>query len=56
MLFKDDGVGISEDVDLTTLGLTIANALMDQLGGTSGMSRSDGCEVHITSPAWLAHF
>ena len=54
MLFKDDGVGISEDVDLnlpSTLGLTIVNALTDQLGGTIGMSRNDGCEVHITFPA-----
>ena len=54
MLFKDDGVGISEDVDLnrpSTLGLTIVNALTDQLGGTSGMSRNDGCEVNITFPA-----
>ena len=54
MLFKDDGVGISEDVDInrpSTLGLTIVNALTDQLGGTIGMSRNDGCEVHITFPA-----
>ena len=54
MLFKDDGVGISEDVDLnrpSTLGLTIVNALTDQLGGTIGMSRNDGFEVHITFPA-----
>jgi two-component sensor histidine kinase len=54
MLFKDDGVGISEDVDLnrpSTLGLTIVNALTDQLGGKIGMSRNDGCEVHITFPA-----
>ena len=54
MLFKDDGVGISEDVDLnrpSTLGLTIVNALTDQLGGTIGMSRNDGYEVHITFPA-----
>ena len=54
MMFKDNGVGMSEDLDLdrpSSLGLTIVNALTGQLGGTIGMGCNDGCEVSITFPA-----
>jgi two-component sensor histidine kinase len=54
MMFKDNGVGIPEDLDLdrpSSLGLTIVNALTGQLGGTIGLVRNGGCEVSITFPA-----
>jgi len=54
MAFKDDGVGFPEDLDTnrpSSLGLTIVNALIGQLGGTISLSRNGGSEISITFPA-----
>ncbi len=54
MIFKDDGVGLPEDLDIShpsSLGLTIVKALTGQLGGTISLGRNGGCEVTITFPA-----
>ena len=54
MIFKDDGVGLPEDLDVSrpsSLGLTIVNALTGQLGGTIDISRNGGSEISITFPA-----
>ena len=54
MTFKDDGVGIPEDLDISrpsSLGLTIVNALTGQLGGAIDISRNGGSEISITFPA-----
>jgi len=53
MIFKDDGIGLPEDLDISrpsSLGLTIVNALTGQLGGTIDLGHSGGCEVRITFP------
>ena len=53
MIFKDDGVGIPEGLDIShpsSLGLTIVNALTGQLGGNIDISRNGGSEVRITFP------
>jgi len=54
MTFKDDGVGLPDDLDIThpsSLGLTIVNALTGQLGGTISLGRNGGSEISITFPA-----
>ena len=54
MIFKDDGVGLPEDLDIThasSLGLTIVNALTGQLGGAIDLGRNGGTEISITFPA-----
>ena len=54
MIFKDDGVGLPEDLDISrpsSLGLTIVNALTGQIGGTIHLSRNGGSEISITFPA-----
>jgi len=54
MVFKDDGVGLPEDLDInrpSSLGLTIVNALTGQLGGTIALGRNGGSEIIITFPA-----
>ena len=54
MIFKDDGVGLPEDLDISrpsSLGLTIVNALAVQLNGTICFRRNGGTEVIITFPA-----
>ena len=54
MLFRDDGVGLPEDLDIShpsSLGLTIVNALTGQLGGTIDLGRNGGSEISITFPA-----
>ena len=54
MIFKDDGVGLPEDLDISrpsSLGLTIVNALTRQLDGTIDLGRNGGSEVSITFPA-----
>ena len=53
MVFKDDVVGLPEDLDISrpsSLGLTIVNALVGQLGGTIALGRNGGAEVRITFP------
>ena len=53
MVFKDDGVGLPEDLDInrpSSLGLTIVNALTGQLGGTIVLGRNGGSEISITFP------
>ncbi len=53
MIFKDDGVGLPEDLDIScpsSLGLTIVNALTGQLGGTIDLGRNGGTEVRIIFP------
>ena len=53
MVFKDDGVGLPEDLDIShpsSLGLTIVNALTGQLGGAIALGRNGGSEVSITFP------
>ena len=54
MIFKDDGVGLPEGLDIShpsSLGLTIVNAVTGQLGGTIDLSRNGGSEISITFPA-----
>ena len=54
MVFKDNGVGLPEDLDIShpsSLGLTIVNALTGQLGGAIALGRNGGAEVRITFPA-----
>jgi two-component sensor histidine kinase len=54
MVFKDNGVGMSEEIDFdrpSSLGLTIVKALTGQLGGTIDLGCNDGCEVSISFPA-----
>jgi len=54
MIFKDDGVGLPEGLDISSpssLGLTIVNALTGQLGGTIGLVNNGGTEISITFPA-----
>ena len=54
MIFKDDGVGLPEDLDIShpsSLGLTIVNAFTGQLGGTIALGRNGGSEISITFPA-----
>ena len=54
MIFKDDGVGLPEDVDIahpSSLGLTIVNALTGQLGGDIALARNGGTEISITFPS-----
>ncbi len=54
MIFKDDGVGLPEDLDISrpsSLGLTIVNALTGQLGGTIDLGSNGGSEISITFPA-----
>jgi PAS domain S-box-containing protein len=54
MVFRDNGVGMSEDLDFnrpSSLGLTIVNALTGQLRGAIVLGRNGGgCEVSITFP------
>ena len=53
MIFKDDGVGFPEDLDVShpsSLGLTIVKALTGQLGGTMELARNGGSEISITFP------
>ncbi len=53
MIFKDDGVGLPQDLDTmhpSSLGLTIVNALTGQLGGTIDLGRNGGTEISITFP------
>ena len=53
MIFKDNGVGLPEDLDISrppSLGLTIVKALAGQLRGTIGLSRDNGSEISITFP------
>ena len=53
MIFKDDGVGLPEGLDIShpsSLGLTIVNAVTGQLGGTIALSRNGGSEISITFP------
>ena len=54
MVFKDNGVGFPHDMNIaspTSLGLTIVNALTEQLGGAINFTRNGGSEVKITFPA-----
>jgi len=54
MIFKDDGVGLPEDLDIgnpASLGLTIVNALTGQLNGAIDLGRNGGTEIRITFPA-----
>ena len=54
MIFKDDGVGLPEDLDIahpSSLGLTIVNALAGQLNGTIDLVRNSGTEINITFPS-----
>ena len=54
MVFKDDGVGIPKDLDISrpsSLGLTIVNANIGQLGGAIEIGRNGGSEISITFPA-----
>ena len=54
MIFKDDGVGLPEDLDMkhpSSLGLTIVNALTGQLNGAIDLGRNGGTEIRITFPA-----
>ena len=54
MVFKDDGVGIPKDLDISrpsSLGLTIVNALIGQLDGAIEIGRNGGSEISITFPA-----
>jgi two-component sensor histidine kinase/putative methionine-R-sulfoxide reductase with GAF domain len=54
MVFKDDGIGLPENLDInqpSSLGLTIVNALVGQLQGTFNYCHNGGCEVSITFPA-----
>ena len=54
MVFKDDGIGLPEDLDVSrpsSLGLTIVNALTGQLGGSIGLGANGGTEIRITFPA-----
>ena len=54
MVFKDNGVGFPEGVDLSrpsSLGSTIVIALVDQLGGAIEIGSSSGSEISITFPA-----
>ncbi len=54
MIFKDDGVGLPEDLDISrpsSLGLTIVNALTGQLNGAIDLGRNGGTEIRITFPA-----
>ena len=53
MVFRDDGVGFREDLDInhtSSLGLTIVNALTGQLRGNIELVRNGGSEIRITSP------
>ncbi|PKB64994.1 MAG: hypothetical protein BZY80_01385 [SAR202 cluster bacterium Io17-Chloro-G2] len=53
MVFKDNGVGFPEDLDISrpsSLGLTIVKALTGQLGGTIRLGRKGGSEISITFP------
>jgi PAS domain S-box-containing protein len=53
LVVSDDGHGISEDVDLTTmksLGMTIVASLVRQLGGTMEMVRQPGTTITIRFP------
>ena len=54
MVFKDDGIGLPEDLDIScpsSLGLTIVNALTGQLGGRIDIARNGGSEIRIRFPA-----
>ena len=54
MIFKDDGVGLPEDLDVSrpsSLGLTIVNALTGQLNGIIDLGRNGGTEIRIRFPA-----
>ena len=45
LIFKDDGVGLPEDLDInhpSSLGLTLVHALTGQLGGTIELGRNGG--------------
>ena len=53
LIVSDDGHGISEDFDLTTmksLGMTIVASLVRQLGGTMEMIRHPGTTITIRFP------
>ncbi|MEI7856566.1 MAG: histidine kinase dimerization/phosphoacceptor domain -containing protein [Methanomicrobiales archaeon] len=53
LLVSDDGHGISEDFELTTmksLGMTIVASLVRQLGGTMEMVRQPGTTITIRFP------
>ncbi|MEE8574914.1 MAG: histidine kinase dimerization/phosphoacceptor domain -containing protein, partial [Thermodesulfobacteriota bacterium] len=53
-IIKDNGVGISEDIDiynLDSLGLHLVNSLTRQLNGKLKVSRDGGTEFHITFPS-----
>ena len=54
MIFKDDGVGLPQDLDIrhpSSLGLTIVNALTGQLGGAIDRGHNGGTEINITFPS-----
>jgi PAS domain S-box-containing protein len=54
MVVKDNGVGLPEGMDFrqtTTLGLTIVNALAQQIKGAIDFSSVGGSEIKITFPA-----
>ena len=54
MVIKDNGVGFPDGVDIShpsSLGLTIVDALVRQLGGTIEIIPSGGSEISITFPA-----
>lgn len=54
MIFKDDGVGFPEHLDVSrpsSLGLTIVNALTGQLNGIIDLGRNGGTEIRIRFPA-----
>jgi two-component sensor histidine kinase len=53
MVFKDDGVGLPEGLDVScpsSLGWTIVNALIGQLRGSIELGSNGGCEVKISFP------
>tara|TARA_B100000315_G_scaffold10371_1_gene9999 strand:- start:310 stop:3903 length:3594 start_codon:yes stop_codon:yes gene_type:complete len=54
LVVKDNGVGLPEGLDIrqtTTLGLTIVNALAQQIRGAIDLSSDGGSEIKITFPA-----
>jgi PAS domain S-box-containing protein len=54
LIVRDNGIGISEDFDITTttsLGLTVVQGLVEQLEGTLELDRTQGTEFKITFPA-----
>jgi two-component sensor histidine kinase len=53
LIVYDDGIGISDDIDLensTGFGLTLVNMLVSQLKGSVDIIRSKGTTFRITFP------